>query len=149
MKKGAIVFILFFGLIVILSSCHKNNLDQPGFPGLRCGIGNAEYVADTAFYLRNPRTTIYAQTGGQNRLIFYLHLDTTGSIPLDTVNNYAYYLDGVNTYTSTSGSVNITQYYNDSLRIMSGSFSFNGWVHNDHSKTVSITTGYFNNIPRH
>lgn len=150
MKKGAAICLFLSGLIVLLSACNKSNFDQPGFPGLRCNPGNIEYVADTAFYTRTGNITkIYAQTAGQNRIILYLNTDTTGSFPLSTSTSIAYYLDGVNTYISTAGSAVITQYFNDSLGVISGSFGFNARVANDTTKTINVSYGYFNNIPRH
>ena len=145
-KSAALLFIT--ALIVFLNSCSKGTLDQPGFPGLRCNPGNFEYVADTAFYVRNLGTTIHGQTAGQDHIVIYLqHTDTTGTIALDTVNNTAYYENGSKTYASVSGSVVITQYYNDSLHMMSGNFGFTGRARD--GTTVNVSYGYFNNIPRH
>jgi hypothetical protein len=149
MKKGALISLFFLGLIILISSCSKTSLDQPGFPGLRCNPGNIEYIADTAYYTRNPRTTIYAKTGNNNRIIIYLNLDTTGTVALSQNGNTAYYLDGVNTYVSTAGSVTITHYFNDSLGVIDGSFGFNARVANDTAKTINVSYGYFNGIPRH
>ncbi|MCW3125285.1 MAG: hypothetical protein JWO03_943 [Bacteroidetes bacterium] len=149
-KKTCIALSLCLSLIIGLSSCSKTSFDQPGFPGLRCNPDGIEYIADTAFYLRTLGTTIHAQTGGHDKIIIYLqHTDTTGSVALDTVNNYAYYLDGTDTYESVNGNVTITQYYNDSLHVMNGTFGFNARARSDHSKTINVSYGYFNGIPRH
>lgn len=147
MRKTSIICVCLLSLILLIASCSKSNLDQPGFPGFRCSYGNAEYVADTAFYTRSLGTTIYAQTAGNSRFIFYLpHTDTIGTISLDGNLNTAYCLAD-KSYRSTSGSITITQYYNDSLAMISGTFSF--WGKANDSSTLNVTYGYFNNIPRH
>jgi hypothetical protein len=154
MNKGGIIFLLLSVMIVLITSCNKSNFDQEGFPGLRCNPGNIEYIADTSFYTRNLGTTIYGQTNGKNRVVIYLPYrtggkDSTGLVSVDTNANTAYYLDGVNTYQSIEGSVNITEYYNDSLAMMSGSFGFVGRNIHDHNQTINVSYGFFNNIPRH
>jgi hypothetical protein len=143
-------FCVLFTLAVMISSCSKP-LDQPGFPGLRCAFGNQEYIADTAYYRKiGESTQIIALTGGFTRFFIYLQrLDTTGNYALDTITNTAYYFDGVDTFRSISGSGNISQYYNDSLHMISGSFNFYGRVPGASGKSLSITYGYFNNIPSH
>jgi hypothetical protein len=153
MNKLAILILCFlFTLIVTISSC-SNKLNEPGFPGFRCDLANnTEYVADTAYYTKSLGTSIYAYSGSTARFKFFLvHADTTGSYPLDTLGNgnIAYYTDGVTLYQSISGSVSITQYYNDSLKMCTGTFNFVGRVPGSSGNTVTVSYGYFNNIPRH
>ncbi len=150
-KSVILILCAVFAGMVMISSC-SNKLDEPGFPGLRCAVGSNEYVADSAYYTKSTGTNIFALTGGTKRLSFYLlRADTTGSFPLDSLGtgNVAYYTDGVTTYRSISGSVSISQYYNDSLKVMTGTFSFNGRVPGSSGNSVNISYGYFNNIPRH
>lgn len=150
MKKAFLIFASIGIIGTFTISCNKNNLDQPGFPGLRFAAGNKEYVADTAFYQRSLGTTVYGQSGGSTIVrIVMPRTDTIGTVSLDTTYNTAYFLDGVTTWQSISGTMNITKYYNDSLHTMTGSFSFTGRDMSDHSKTMNIEYGYFNDIPRH
>ncbi len=150
MKKMFLILTTAGLLGGIAFSCKKDNLDQPGFPGLRFAAGNKEYVTDTGFYTRSLGTTIYGQTSGSTVVrIVMPRTDTIGTVSLDTTYNTAYFLDGVTTWQSVSGTVDITRYYNDSLHTMTGTFSFTGRDMSDHSKTMNIEFGYFNDIPRH
>lgn len=150
MKKTFLLFASVGIISALAISCKKSNLDQPGFPGLRFAAGNKEYVTDTAYYQRSLGTTIYGQIGGSTVVrVVMPHTDTIGTVSLDTTYNTAYFLDGVTTWQSVSGSVNITKYYNDSLHTMTGTFTFTGRDMADHSKTMDIQYGYFNDIPRH
>jgi hypothetical protein len=152
MKKTALFSIsLAFISIIMISSCSKNSLDQPGFPGFRCSLGGAEYIADSASYIKYLGTTIYVYTGTTQRFNFNLvRADTVGNFNLDSSGtaNSVYYTDGITRYQSIAGSVNISQYYNDSLKVISGTFSFTGRVPGSSGNTLVVTDGYFNNIPR-
>jgi hypothetical protein len=156
MNKSVILSLCtIFSLLVLVSSC-SNKLDEPGFPGLRCDVNNIEYVADTAYYQRSLGTSIYAYTGNTVRMKFYLLRttantigDSIGNYNLDSTTNIAYYTDGVTQYRSISGSMNISQYYNDSLGVITGSFNFIGRVPGSSGNAITISYGYFNNIPRH
>lgn len=146
---------LLFTLTVMISSCSKA-LDQPGYPGFRCSFGNTEYVADTSYYSTRTSgvigTNIYAYTAGKARFKFFLGTaDTTGTYTLDSTHNVAYYYsqDDTTIFRSISGSLAITQYYNDSLKMISGSFSFNGRVPGSSGNSLNFTYGYFNNVPKH
>jgi len=166
-----IVFLLlclFFSLSVLISSC-TNSLDQPGLPGFRCAFGNQEFIADSAVYVSRGvpgvlGTNIYAYKGGQIKFAFYLnplgppaHPDTVGTFPLDSNRNasIAYYNPTSNytivptdCYRSSSGSMVITQYYNDSLKVINGSFSFNGTIPGSSGNSLYFSYGNFNSIPR-
>jgi hypothetical protein len=137
----------------MISSCSKA-LDEPGYPGFRCAFGNAEYIADSATYKTRQAgvigTNIYAYSGGKVKFKFFLQTaDTTGTISLDSFRNTAYYYAPDSTvFRSISGSLNISQYYNDSLKMVSGSFNFNGRVPGSSGNSLNFTYGYFNNIPR-
>lgn len=150
MKKTLLIF-ASLGLIGTMAiSCNKTNLDQPGFPGLRFAGSNKEYVADTGFYTRSLGTTIYGQIRDTTVVKIILpHIDTIGSVSLDTTYNTAYFLDGVTTWQSVSGTCSITQYFQDSLHTITGTFDFVGRDISDHSKTTQIQYGYFNGIPYH
>jgi hypothetical protein len=151
-KSVILILCTVFTIIVMVSSC-SNKLDEPGFPGFRCDLNGTEYVADTAYYTKSLGTVIYAYTGSKRTFAFFLqsNTDSIGSYPLDTTGHgsYAYYYDGTTTYQSISGSVNLTQYYNDSLKVLNGTFSFTGRVPGASGNTVNIQYGYLNNIPRH
>lgn len=146
---------LLFSIASILMSCNKS-LDQPGFPGFRCSFGNTEWIADTAYYTRQGvSTTIYAYKNGIKTFQLYLQqADTTGSFPLDSVHNTAYYFTGAVTAPGTltlrsiSGSCQITEYYNDSLSTCSGNFNFFGRTPGAGNNWLEISYGYFNNIHR-
>jgi Family of unknown function (DUF6252) len=159
MNKTAILLLctLFAG-IVMLSSCSKT-LDQPGYPGFRCAFGNQEYVADSAIYKTRESgvtgTEIYAYTAGNPVFKFYLlrnsagqTADSTGTYVLDSTFNVAYCTTGGVTYRSISGSLSISQYYNDSLKMITGTFYFDGREPGSSGKSLNISYGYFNNIPR-
>lgn len=156
MNRSAILSLcVLFTAIITISSCSKNALDQPGFPGLRCAVGSTEYIADSATYTRSLGTAIYAYTGGAKKMQFFLTrtntgvaADSIGTYNLDSTSNVAYYIDGGTTYRSISGSLSISQYYNDSLKMITGSFNFVGREPGSSGNTVNIATGYFNNIPR-
>lgn len=150
MKKTLLIFACAGLVAAAALSCKKNNLDQPGFPGLRFAAGGKEYVMDTAFYQRSLGTSIHGTLGSSEPITIYLsNTDTIGSVSLDTAYNTAYFRDGVTTWQSISGTASISQYYNDSLRVISGTFNFKARDRNDFSKTMDIQYGYFNNIPRH
>jgi hypothetical protein len=139
-----------FTFLVLLSSC-SDKLNQPGFPGFRCNLNGSEYIADTSSYIKSLGTNIYAYTAGTKRFTFNLvRADTVGTFALDTIlsDNTATYTDGVTLYRSISGSVVITQFYNDSLKMVTGYFNFTGRVPGTSGNTISISDGYFNNIPR-
>jgi hypothetical protein len=151
---------ILFTLTVMISSC-SNNLDQAGFPGFRCAIGNTtEYIADSAVYITrtagNPGTNIFAYTGGKIKFAFYLlTADTNGMFNLDSTHNVAYYnptnsanIDPNNCYRSISGSLAITEYYNDSLKMINGSVGFNGRAPGSSGNSQNFSYGYFNNVPR-
>lgn len=107
-------------------------------------------MTDTAFYQRSLGTTIHGQINNADILKITLsNTDTIGDVHLDTGYNTAYYLDGTTTWQSIDGTISISQYFNDSLHVMNGSFSFKARDKNDHSKTMDIQYGYFNGIPRH
>ena len=165
-KVVLLLLCLCFALSVAISSC-KNSLDQPGFPGFRCSFGNQEFIADSAVYQSRGvpgvlGTNIYAYKGGQIKFAFYLnpsgppaHPDTVGTFPLDSIHNKAYYnptssynIDPTNCFRSASGTLAITQYYNDSLKVINGTFSFNGVIPGSSGNSLNFTYGYFNNIPR-
>ena len=157
MSKIALFSIcMVFMTIVMISSCSKDSLDQPGYPGLRCSLGGAEYIADSAVYSTAYHTAIYAYRGNTKISIYLIQNNTIGAkndsigiYNLDTIHNVAYYDDGITKYRSISGSVNISQYYNDSLKVITGTFSFLGRVAGSSGNTINITTGYFNSIPKH
>lgn len=149
---------VLFTLTVMISSCSKA-LDQPGYPGLRCSYGNIEYIADSAVYRTReagvPGTNIYAYTAGREILQFYLvHntnnviADSIGTFTLDSTFNVAYLINDSIRYRSTSGSLTISQYYNDSLKVITGTFFFNGREPGSSGRTLNVEYGYFNNIPR-
>jgi hypothetical protein len=155
MRKFAFIVAGFVFLALAISSCSKSALDQPGFPGFRCGTGSVEYIADTAFYTKDASargTVIKAYTKDSLRFAFYLNAaDTNGTFPIDTNRNnpnIAYYYDAANVrYQSTSGTLYITQYFNDSLAKITGTFNFQG--RSPDGTMINISYGYFNNIPRH
>ncbi len=155
MKKIALYIGSSAILAFAISSCSKSALDQPGFPGLRCGVGSTEYIADSAFYTKdqgsNRGTVIKAYTRGAERFEFNIYqADTNGTFAIDTNSrnpNIAYYWDeNAVKYKSTKGSVIITKYFNDSLAKVTGTFNFEGLAPN--GSTISISYGYFNNVPR-
>ena len=159
-KLVLLLLCLCLSLSVIISSC-KNSLDQPGFPGFRCAFGNQEFIADSAVYISKGTrgvigTNIYAYSGGKIKFAFFLNPpDTVGTFPLDSVQNIGYYnptsnntIDRTNCYRSTSGSLVITQYYNDSLKMINGYFSFNGTIPGSSGNSLYFSYGHFNNIPR-
>jgi hypothetical protein len=160
MNKLVILSIcLLFTLTVMISSCSKTNLDQPGLPGFRCAFGNAEYVADSAYYKTREAgvtgTNIYVYTGGVQKFQFFLLrttantlADSIGTYNLDSTANIAYCINNGTKYRSISGSLTISQYYNDSLKMISGSFSFNGREPGSSGNSLNFTYGYFNDIPR-
>ena len=153
-KSVLLILSVIFTLILMISSC-SDKLNEPGFPGLRCDINSYEFIADTAYYTYGPGINIYAYKGNAE-LQFHLNSlttkDSVGSYSLDTsgLTSSALYFDGTGTtYQSISGTVNMTQFYNVSLKICSGNFSFTGRVPGSSGNTVTIQYGYFNNIPRH
>jgi len=158
-KSVILVVCTLFSLAVLVSSCQKT-LDQPGFPGFRCAFGNAEYIADSAYYKTRQAgvlgTVIYAYSAGIKRFQFNLLHNTSnvvgdsiGSFTLDSTANVAYYFapDGT-IYRSTGGTLNITQYYNDSLGVINGNFSFDSREPGSSGKSLNFTYGYFNSIPK-
>lgn len=158
-KSSALPAIFTVVLMLMIGSC-SNSLNQPGLPGFRCAFGNQEYVADSAVYITrtagNPGTNIYAYTGGRVVFAFYLlTADTNGSYGLDSIHNVGYYnntsnytIDPNNCIRSISGSLVITQYYNDSLKMINGYFSFDGRQPGSSGNELNFTYGNFNNIPR-
>ena len=137
----------------MISSC-SDKLNQPGFPGFRCNLNGTEYIAQTANYTRSTGTSIYAYTGSTARFKFFIlgnngkPADSIGTYSLDTITNKAYYTDGVTTYQAISGTLTISQYYNDSLGVITGNFNFTGRVPGSSGNTIAISDGYFNNIPK-
>jgi len=157
-----------FAVTVMISSC-SSPLDQPGLPGFRCAYNNQEFIADSAVYVSRGvpgvlGTNIYAYKGGQIKFAFYLnplgppaHPDTVGSFPLYSTRNgsIAYYnptsdynIVPSDCYRSASGSCVITQYYDDSLKVINGYFSFNGVAPGSSGNSLNISYGNFNGIPR-
>lgn len=160
-KLVILLLCLCFSLSVMISSC-SNALDQPGFPGFRCAFNNQEFIADSAVYYSKGvpgviGTNIIAYSGGKIKFAFYLNPpDTIGTFLLDSSrNSIAYYNPTSNysispsaCYRSTSGSLTITQYYNDSLKTINGNFSFTGTIPGSSGNSLSFIYGNFNNIPR-
>jgi hypothetical protein len=161
-KLVILLLCLCFALTVMISSC-SNSLNQPGLPGFRCAFGNQEFIADSAVYYSKGvagviGTNIYAYSGGKIKFAFYLNPpDTVGTFALDSNRNQsiAYYNPTSNynivptdCYRSSSGSLVITQYYNDSLKLINGYFSFNGTQPGSSGNSLYFSYGNFNNIPR-
>ena len=161
MNKLAILSLCtVFALAVLISSCSKT-LDQPGNNGFRCAFGKQEFIADSAYYKTRQAgvlgTNIVVYAGGVPKFRFYLthnststyHADTIGTYALDSTINQAYFIDNDSTtYRSINGSLVISQYYNDSLKVLSGTFSFDGREPGSSGRTLNFSYGYFNNIPR-
>jgi len=150
-KSLILILCIVFTIIVMVSSC-SNKLNESGYNGFRCDQNGTEYIADTAYYVRSLGIAIYAYTGGVKKYAFFLNstTDSTGTYSLDTTGHgsQGYFYDGSTIYQAISGSVSLTQYYNDSLKILSGTFSFTGRVPGASGNTVDIQYGYMNNIPR-
>jgi len=156
MNKSIILIFCFLSTYFVMISSCSDKLNQPGFPGFRCNLNGSEYIADTAYYHRSLGTAIYAYTGPTARFKFYLlttssgkNADSIGTYNLDTINNRAYYTDGVTTYQAISGTLTISQYYNDSLGVINGSFNMTARVPGSSGNTIGISDGYFNSIPKH
>jgi len=160
-KLTILLLCLAFTLTVMISSC-SNSLDVTGRNGFNCAFGNKVFYADSAIYISKGSagvlgTNIYAYSGGRIAFAFYLNPpDTVGTFQLDSDrNSVAYYnptssptIDPYNCYRSSSGSLTITQYYNDSLKVINGYFSFNGVIPGASGNSLYFSYGNFNNIPR-
>lgn len=147
-KSVVLVLCIVFTLAVLVSSCSKP-LDQPGFNGFRCAFGLKEWIADTVYYKKGIGTTIYAnKSDGTYFQLFLETADTTGNFTLDSIKNTAYYFDGTTKFRSISGSANISEFYNDSLATVYGSFNFNGRVPGSSGQSLNFTYGYWNDVHR-
>lgn len=161
-KLVILILCLCFVLTVMFSSC-KPNQDVTGRNGFNCAFGNQVFYADSAVYESKGvagviGTNIYAYKGGQIKFAFYLNPpDTNGNFPLDSNRNgsIAYYnptsnynIDPTDCYRSSSGSLVITQYYNDSLKVINGYFSFTGTQPGSSGNSLVFTYGNFNQVPR-